>query len=78
MWKNTTRQALDHAILEFDRDQNGWRYGLMAIFGAPHELPEPALAAARAGLNMIEMIELLNTKRIAASNRAYRHWDRDR
>ena len=52
--------------------------GLMAIFGAPHELPEPALAAARAGLNMIEMIELLNTKRIAASNRAYRHWDRDR
>ena len=29
--------------------------------------PEPALAAAQAGLNMIEMIELLNTKRIAAS-----------
>ena len=41
--------------------------GLMAIFGTPQELPEPALAAAQTGLNMIEMIELLNTKRIAAS-----------
>ncbi|MFP6781010.1 MAG: hypothetical protein VCB59_04865, partial [Gammaproteobacteria bacterium] len=30
MWKNTTRQALDHAILEFDRDQKGWRYGQLA------------------------------------------------
>ena len=37
--------------------------GLMAIFGAPSPLPEPALAAVRAALDMIEMIELLNTER---------------
>ncbi len=39
--------------------------GLMAIFGAPLPLPEPALAAARAALDMIEMIELLNAERAA-------------
>ena len=41
--------------------------GLMALFSTAQELPETALAAAQTGLNMIEMIELLNTKRIAAS-----------
>ena len=39
--------------------------GLMAIFGAPLPLAEPALAAARAALDMIEMIELLNAERAA-------------
>ncbi|MBI2799856.1 MAG: response regulator [Gammaproteobacteria bacterium] len=39
--------------------------GLMAIFGAPLPLPEPALAAVRAALDMIEMIELLNAERAA-------------
>jgi len=37
--------------------------GLMAIFGAPHALDEPALAAARAALAMLEMLEQLNAKR---------------
>jgi class 3 adenylate cyclase len=37
--------------------------GLMAIFGAPLPLPEPALAAARAALDMMEMIELYNAER---------------
>ena len=32
----------------------------MAIFGAPVPLPDPPLAAARAALDMIEMIELYN------------------
>jgi class 3 adenylate cyclase len=39
--------------------------GLMAIFGAPMPLAEPALAAGRAALDMIEMIELLNAERAA-------------
>ena len=39
--------------------------GLMAIFGAPLPVPEPALAAVRAALDMIEMIELLNAERAA-------------
>ncbi|UCH18339.1 MAG: adenylate/guanylate cyclase domain-containing protein, partial [Burkholderiales bacterium] len=39
--------------------------GLMAIFGAPLPLAEPALAAARAALDMTEMIELLNAERAA-------------
>ncbi len=39
--------------------------GLMAIFGAPLPLPEPALAAVRAALDMSEMIELLNAERAA-------------
>jgi class 3 adenylate cyclase len=39
--------------------------GLMAIFGAPLPLAEPAVAAARAALDMTEMIELLNAERAA-------------
>ncbi|MFN0160862.1 MAG: adenylate/guanylate cyclase domain-containing protein [Burkholderiales bacterium] len=39
--------------------------GLMAIFGAPLPLPEPALAAARTALDMIETIELFNQERSA-------------
>ncbi len=39
--------------------------GLMAIFGAPLPLPEPALAAVRAALDMAEMITLLNSERAA-------------
>src|SRR5262249_19588140 len=37
--------------------------GLMAIFGAPLPLAEPALAAVRAALEMTELIELLNAER---------------
>ena len=40
--------------------------GLMAIFGAPLPLAEPGLAAVRAALDMIEMIELLNRERAPA------------
>ena len=39
--------------------------GLMAIFGAPLPLAEPALAAVRAALGMMEMIELFNLERTA-------------
>jgi adenylate cyclase len=39
--------------------------GLMAIFGAPLPLPDPALAAVRAALDMTEMIGLLNVERAA-------------
>lgn len=39
--------------------------GLMAIFGAPLELEEPALAAVRAALEMQEMVGLLNADRAA-------------
>ncbi|MFT4562571.1 MAG: adenylate cyclase [Gammaproteobacteria bacterium] len=39
--------------------------GLMAIFGAPLPLDEPALAASRAALDMIEKIELFNIERAA-------------
>ena len=39
--------------------------GLMAIFGAPLPLDEPALAAGRAALQMIEMIESLNKEHAA-------------
>ena len=41
--------------------------GLMAIFGAPLPLADPPLAAVRAALDMIEMIELLNLERTAAA-----------
>jgi len=37
--------------------------GLMAIFGAPLPVPEPPLAAVRAALDMMEMIELFNVER---------------
>jgi len=40
--------------------------GLMAVFGAPLPLPDAPLAAVRAALDMIEMIELLNVERGAA------------
>jgi len=40
--------------------------GLMAVFGAPLPLADPPLAAVRAALEMIEMIELLNVERGAA------------
>jgi len=43
--------------------------GLMAIFGAPLPLPDPALASVRAALDMTEMIGLLNVER-AAENKA--------
>jgi adenylate cyclase len=39
--------------------------GLMAIFGAPLPLAEPSLAAVRAALDMVEMIELFNLDRVA-------------
>ena len=39
--------------------------GLMAIFGAPLPLPDPALASVRAALDMVEMIDLLNAERQA-------------
>jgi len=41
--------------------------GLMAIFGAPLPLADPPLAAVRAALDMIEMIELLNAERAAVA-----------
>jgi class 3 adenylate cyclase len=40
--------------------------GLMAIFGAPQPLERHALAAARAALDMVEMIELLGVERQGA------------
>ncbi len=39
--------------------------GLMSIFGAPLPLPDPPLAAVRAALDMVEMIELFNAERAA-------------
>jgi class 3 adenylate cyclase len=39
--------------------------GLMAIFGAPLPLAEPPLAAVRAALDMVEMIEQFNLERVA-------------
>jgi class 3 adenylate cyclase len=39
--------------------------GLMAIFGAPLPLPHHCESAVRAGLEMIEMVELFNLERIA-------------
>ncbi len=38
--------------------------GLMAIFGAPLPLADPSLAAVRAALDMVEMIELFNRERV--------------
>ena len=40
--------------------------GLMAIFGAPQPLAAPPLAAVRAALDMIEMIDLFNAERATA------------
>ncbi len=39
--------------------------GLMSIFGAPLPLLDPPLAAVRAALDMVEMIELFNVERAA-------------
>jgi class 3 adenylate cyclase len=39
--------------------------GLMAIFGAPLPLAEPSLAAVRAALDMMEMIDQFNLDRVA-------------
>jgi class 3 adenylate cyclase len=44
--------------------------GLMAIFGAPLPLDDPPLAAVRAALDMVEMIELLNAERGAEGKAA--------
>jgi adenylate cyclase len=41
--------------------------GLMAIFGAPLPLDDPAGSAVRAALDMVEMIELLNVERTASA-----------
>jgi adenylate cyclase len=46
--------------------------GLMAIFGAPLPLPDHSAAAVQAALEMVEMIELLNTDRMAADKPAIR------
>lgn len=40
--------------------------GLMAVFGAPLPLPDAGLAAVRAAIDMVEMIELLNAERESA------------
>ena len=37
--------------------------GLMAIFGAPQPLDDHSTAAVRAGLDMLEMVELFNAER---------------
>jgi adenylate cyclase len=44
--------------------------GLMAIFGAPLPVAEPPLAAVRAALEMLELIELLNAERAAEGKAA--------
>ena len=46
--------------------------GLMAIFGAPLPLAEPEVAAVRAALEMVEMMELLNVERAAAGKQPLR------
>jgi class 3 adenylate cyclase len=46
--------------------------GLMAIFGAPLPLPEPPLAAARAALDMFEMVDLFNRERSVQARPAIR------
>jgi class 3 adenylate cyclase len=46
--------------------------GLMAVFGAPLPLAEPALAAVRVALDMIETIELFNAERMALAKEPIR------
>ncbi len=46
--------------------------GLMAIFGAPQALEDAPLAAARAALDMMEMIALFNVERVALDKQPIR------
>jgi class 3 adenylate cyclase len=46
--------------------------GLMAIFGAPLPLAEPSLAAVRAALDMVEMIDQFNLDRVALAKEPIR------
>ncbi len=46
--------------------------GLMAIFGAPLPLAEASLAAVRAALDMVEMIDLFNQDRVALNKEPIR------
>ena len=46
--------------------------GLMALFGAPLPLPDAALAAARAALDMAELVDLFSTERERAGKPAVR------
>ena len=46
--------------------------GLMAVFGAPLPLADHAASAVRAALEMMEMLEMLNTDRRASSQPAIR------
>ncbi len=46
--------------------------GLMAIFGAPMPLADPALATVRAALDMVEMIELFNLERVSMDKQPIR------
>jgi class 3 adenylate cyclase len=46
--------------------------GLMAIFGAPLPMTDHGVAAVRAALEMVERVELLNTRRLAADKPAIR------
>ena len=52
--------------------------GLMAIFGAPQPLDDAPLAAVRAALDMVEMIELFNVERVGAGQGADPHRHRHR
>ena len=44
--------------------------GLLAIFGAPAELPGRELAAVRAALEMVELVEILNAERASIGKTA--------
>ena len=46
--------------------------GLMAIFGAPLPMTDHGVAAVRAALEMVERVELLNTRRLAVDKPAIR------
>jgi len=46
--------------------------GLMAIFGAPQALDDAPLAAVRAALDMVEMIELFNVERVGTDKEPIR------